>query len=122
VSGTAGPGVIPSVSMWATSDNGTSQQQVQEVTIPEVAQRPDDEVVAELEALGLVPVEHPEPDPQIPAGHVISSDPIAGKRLALQSEVHLVGSTGLPALPLPNATGMSAADGPHTPEDAGVPA
>ena len=112
-------GVIAAVSIWATSDNGTSQQQVQEVTIPEVAQRPVDEVVAELEALGLVPVEHPEPDPQIPAGHVISSDPIAGKRLALQSEIHLVVSTGVPVLQVPNVMGMSAADARSTLEEAG---
>src|SRR5699024_6020660 len=85
----------------------------------DAAERPVDEVAAELEALGLVPVEHPAPDPQIPAGHVISPDPIAGKRLALQSEIHLVVSTGAPVLQVPNVMGMSAADARSTLEEAG---
>lgn len=113
--------MIAGVAVWAAgSDDGeVTQQQTQEVTIPEVAQRPVDEVVAELEAIGLRPVEHPQPDPQIPAGHVIASDPIAGKRLPLGTEIHLLVSTGVPILSVPNVKGMSPSDARRTLEEAG---
>ena len=113
-------GVIAGVSIWATGDGGpsTSSQQ-QEVTIPEVAQRPVEEVVDELTALGLEPVQIPHTDPEIPVGHVISSDPIAGKRLAVGSEITLVVSTGKPILSVPNVMGMSPVDARHALEEAG---
>lgn len=112
--------MIAGVSVWATSDRDQVEQlQTQEVSIPEVAQRPVDEVVAELEAIGLRPIQHPEPHPQIPAGFVISSDPIAGKRLPLGTEIHLVVSSGVPILSVPNVKGMSPTDAQRTLEEAG---
>ena len=113
-------GVIAGVSIWTTGDGGpSSSTQQQEVTIPEVAQRPADEVVDELTALGLEPVQIPQTDPEIPAGHVISSDPIAGKRLAVGSEITLVVSTGKPILSVPNVMGMAPVDARRALEEAG---
>ena len=114
-------GVIAGVSIWATGDNGpgSSEQPQQEVSIPEVAQRPVDEVVEELTALGLEPVQVPQTDMHIPVGHVISSDPIAGKRLAVGSEITLVVSTGKPILSVPNVMGMSPGDARRALEEAG---
>ncbi|GLB64290.1 protein kinase [Dietzia sp. NCCP-2495] len=116
-------GTIAGVSFWLTSDSGKEftqgRQQQQEVTIPEVAQRPVDEVVDELTALGLTPVQFPQTDPQIPVGHVISSDPIAGKRLAVGSEIRVVVSTGKPILTVPNVMGMPPADARKVLEEAG---
>jgi serine/threonine-protein kinase len=114
-------GMIAGVSIWVTGNGGPtfSQRQEQEVTIPEVAQRPVDEVVGELSALGLVPVQFPQTDPRIPVGHVISSDPIAGKRLAVGSEIKLVVSTGKPILSVPNVMGMSPVDARRALEEAG---
>ena len=112
-------GVIAAASIWATGDGGPGFSQQQEVTIPEVAQRPAEEVVAELTALGLEPVQVPQPDPRIPVGHVISSDPIAGKRLAVGSEITLVVSTGLPILSVPNVMRMSPVDARRALEEAG---
>ncbi|NLT55995.1 MAG: Stk1 family PASTA domain-containing Ser/Thr kinase [Actinomycetales bacterium] len=112
-------GVIAAASIWATGDGGPGFSQQQEVTIPEVAQRPAEEVVAELTALGLEPVQVPQPDPRIPVGHVISSDPIAGKRLAVGSEITLVISTGLPILSVPNVMRMSPVDARRALEEAG---
>ena len=113
-------GMIAGVSIWVAGNggNGFTQQQ-QEVTIPEVAQRPVEEVVEELTALGLEPVQVPQTDPQIPVGHVISSDPIAGKRLAVGSEISLVVSTGKPVLSVPNVMGMSPVDARRALEEAG---
>ncbi|MCD2262535.1 Stk1 family PASTA domain-containing Ser/Thr kinase [Dietzia aurantiaca] len=113
-------GVIAGVSIWATGDGGPGfSRQQQEVSIPEVAQRPVEEVVDELTALGLEPVQIPQTDPQIPVGHVISSDPIAGKRLAVGSEITLVVSTGKPILSVPNVMGMSPVDARRALEEAG---
>ena len=114
-------GVIAGVSIWmAGSDRGGfTQQQQQEVTIPEVAQRPVDEVADELTALGLNPVQFPQTDPQIPVGHVIASDPIAGKRLAVGSEIRLMVSTGKPILSVPNVMGMPPAEARVALEEAG---
>ena len=110
---------VAAVSILGNSGGGEGSSQVQEVTIPEVAQRPAAEVVDELTAIGLVPVEIPEPHPQIPEGHVIASDPIAGKRLAVGSEITLVVSTGKPILSVPNVMGMSPADARLALEEAG---
>ena len=114
-------GVIAGVSIWATGDNGpgSTEQPQQEVSIPEVAQRPVEEVVEELTALGLEPVQVPQTDMHIPVGHVISSDPIAGKRLAVGSEITLVVSTGKPILSVPNVMGMSPGDARRALEEAG---
>ena len=111
--------MIATVSIWATSDNTAEVSQVQEVTVPELAQRPAAEVVEELTALGLKPVETLQPDLQIPEGHVISSDPIAGKRLPVGSEITLAVSTGKPILSVPNVMGMSPGDARIALEEAG---
>ena len=112
--------VIAGASIWATSDRrGGETVQVQEVTIPEVAQRPAQEVVDELTAMGLEPIQDPRPDPQVPEGLVVSSDPIAGKRLPVGSEIRLVVSTGKPILSVPNVMGMSPADARVALENAG---
>lgn len=110
---------IAGVAVWVASRDGNGTEQVQEVTIPEVAQRPVDEVVAQLTELGLEPVQHPQSDPRIPAGLVVSSDPIAGKRLPRGAEIHLVVSTGVPILSVPNVMGMAPADARRTLEEAG---
>ncbi len=112
-------GGIATVSILATSGDRGGVAQQQEVTVPEVAQRPVAEVVEELTSIGLEPVQTPAPHPQIPEGHVISSDPIAGKRLAVGSEISLVVSTGKPILSVPNVMGMSPADARLTLEEAG---
>ncbi|MCT1712222.1 serine/threonine protein kinase [Dietzia sp. HMSC21D01] len=113
-------GGVTAVSLWATSNGGDGGiSRTQEVTIPEVAQRPVAEVVEELTALGLEPVQAPAPHPEIPEGHVISSDPIAGKRLAVDSEINLIVSTGKPILSVPNVMGMSPADARLALEEAG---
>ncbi len=113
--------MIAGLSVWATSGDGDGDEtvSVQEVTIPEVAQRPVDEVVAQLTGLGFEPIQHPESDLQIPAGVVVSSDPIAGKRLPRGSEIHLVVSTGKPILSVPNVMGMAPADARRVLEEAG---
>lgn len=112
-------GGVAAASIWATSEGGGGFSRTQEVTIPEVAQRPVEEVIDELASLGLEPVRSDAPHPEIPAGHVISSDPIAGKRLAVGSEISLVVSTGKPILSVPNVMGMSPADARLALEDAG---
>lgn len=112
-------GMIAVVTIWSSGNGGPGFSQQQEVTIPEVAQRPVDEVVEELTALGLDPVQVPQTDLQIPVGHVISSDPIAGKRLAVGSEITLAVSTGKPVLTVPNVMGMSPVDAQRALEEAG---
>ena len=112
-------GVVAAASFWATSDRNGVVTQAQEVTIPEVAQRPVQEVENELTALGLEPVQVLEADPRVAEGLVISSDPIAGKRLPVGSEITLVVSTGAPVLAVPNVMGMSPPDARTALEEAG---
>ena len=50
---------------------------------------------------------------------MVASDPLAGKRLPLGSEVNLVVSTGVPVLPVPNVTGMAPDDARRELEEAG---
>ncbi|EYT65593.1 serine/threonine protein kinase [Dietzia sp. UCD-THP] len=111
--------VVAGLSIWATSDRNGAVVQVQEVTVPEVAQRPVQEVVDELTALGLEPVQNPQPDQRVPAGLVVASDPIAGKRLPVGSEIILLVSTGRPILTVPNVMGMSPVDARVALEEAG---
>ncbi|MFN3600187.1 MAG: Stk1 family PASTA domain-containing Ser/Thr kinase [Dietzia sp.] len=111
--------VVAGVSIWAASDRNDNVVQVQEVTVPEVAQRPVQEVLDELTALGLEPVQNLQPDPRVPEGLVIASDPIAGKRLPVGSEISLLVSTGLPILSVPNVMGMSPVDARVALEEAG---
>ncbi|MET3860621.1 beta-lactam-binding protein with PASTA domain/tRNA A-37 threonylcarbamoyl transferase component Bud32 [Dietzia sp. 2505] len=112
-------GVVAAVSIWAASDRNGGVVQVQEVTVPEVAQRPVQEVIDELTALGLQPVENLKPDLRVPEGLVVASDPIAGKRLPVGSEIILVVSTGKPILSVPNVMGMSPVDARVALEEAG---
>lgn len=112
-------GVVAAVSIWAASDRNGGVVQVQEVTVPEVAQRPVQEVIDELTALGLQPVQDPRPDLRVPEGLVVASDPIAGKRLPVGSEITLVVSTGKPILSVPNVMGMSPVDARVALEEAG---
>uniref|UniRef100_UPI0018911F6A PASTA domain-containing protein n=3 Tax=unclassified Dietzia TaxID=2617939 RepID=UPI0018911F6A len=111
--------VVAGLSIWAASDRNGGVVQVQEVTVPEVAQRPVQEVVDELTALGLEPVQNPQPDERVPAGLVVASDPIAGKRLPVGSEIILLVSTGRPILMVPNVMGMSPVDARMALEEAG---
>lgn len=112
-------GVVATVSIWAASDRNGGVVQVQEVTVPEVAQRPVQEVIDELTALGLEPVQNLQPDLRVPEGLVVASDPIAGKRLPVGSEITLVVSTGKPILSVPNVMGMSPVDARVALEEAG---
>ncbi|MBB1039663.1 PASTA domain-containing protein, partial [Dietzia natronolimnaea] len=112
-------GVVAAVSIWAASDRNGGVVQVQEVTVPEVAQRPVQEVIDELTALGLEPVQNLQPDLRVPEGLVVASDPIAGKRLPVGSEITLVVSTGKPILSVPNVMGMSPVDARVALEEAG---
>ncbi|MCT1514228.1 Stk1 family PASTA domain-containing Ser/Thr kinase [Dietzia cercidiphylli] len=112
-------GVVAAVSIWAASDRNGGVVQIQEVTVPEVAQRPVQEVIDELTALGLEPVQNLQPDLRVPEGLVVASDPIAGKRLPVGSEITLVVSTGKPILSVPNVMGMSPVDARVALEEAG---
>ncbi|GAA1720758.1 Stk1 family PASTA domain-containing Ser/Thr kinase [Dietzia cercidiphylli] len=112
-------GVVAAVSIWAASDRNGGVVQIQEVTVPEVAQRPVQEVIDELTALGLEPVQNLQPDLRVPEGLVVASDPIAGKRLPVGSEITLVVSTGKPILSVPNVMGMSPVDARLALEEAG---
>ena len=113
--------VIAGVGWWASRDRdtGTGTAQIQEVTIPELARRPVDEVIPQLEGLGLIVLREDRADPQIPPGAVISSDPIAGKRLPRGAEIRLVVSTGKPILSVPNVLGMAPADAQRALTEAG---
>lgn len=88
-------------------DSQAAQDKTEMVTVPEVENRPRDEVIDELEKLGLSVRTEEEPHPEIPRDHVIRVNPAAGSELQKDSTVTLTVSTGKENVEVPNVAGQS---------------
>ena len=90
------------------------------VTIPKVANRPRNEVVAELEKLGLLVTVNEEPSPDVPRGKVIRVNPAEGSELQKNSSVTLTVSSGKEVTEVPDLTGMKLDEATTALEEAGL--
>ncbi|OFN74133.1 serine/threonine protein kinase [Corynebacterium sp. HMSC070E08] len=81
-------------------------QRANMVTIPKVANRPRNEVVEELEKLGLLVSINEEASPDVPRGKVIRINPAEGSELQKNSSVTLTVSSGKEVTEVPDLTGM----------------
>ncbi len=78
--------------------------------IPEVAGRSWDEIAAEFEGLGLVPVRVEESSREVAEGLGIQSEPAAGTEVERGAEVSVVVSTGPPWIELRDVSGLTPAE------------
>ena len=84
-----------------------AERKTEMVTVPKVADRPRNEVVQELEKLGLLVTVNEEPNPDIARGKVIRINPAEGSELQKNSTVTLTVSSGKELVDVPDVTGMT---------------
>jgi serine/threonine-protein kinase len=90
-------------------------------TVPDLIGRDPAEVIPELEALGLVPVQFPEDfSDDIPAGLILAQFPNAGERLERGAEVRYALSKGPDVVPVPPLAGLDHAGVIRAIESAGL--
>jgi len=77
-----------------------------QLTLPDVTKDSPSTAAQKLEDLGLVVTRADEPSTTVPAGSVIGTDPASGQRVARESAVTLLVSTGPTPLPLPQVIGL----------------
>lgn len=88
------------------ADDAPSAQS-QQVTVPDVSGRNADEAVDELRGLGLNVETREQNDPVVPAGQVITTDPVPGKLLVQGATITVVTSSGKRMLTVPSIVGKS---------------
>ncbi|AIT59920.1 Stk1 family PASTA domain-containing Ser/Thr kinase [Corynebacterium doosanense] len=77
------------------------------VSVPDLAGQHRDSAASQLEQLGLVVEQDETPNPDVPADHVISSNPTAGSQLRAGTTVRLSISTGEELTKVPDVTGAT---------------
>lgn len=99
---------------WSSDDddnrNGRNQTEVAEhnsVIVPEVENRPRNEVVKELEDLGLLVTVNEEANPDIDRNNAIRINPAPGSELQKNASVTLTVSSGKEIIDVPDITGMN---------------
>ncbi|MCP1388101.1 Stk1 family PASTA domain-containing Ser/Thr kinase [Corynebacterium sp. TA-R-1] len=94
--------------------------ETQMVAVPDVTGKPRQEAVPELEGLGFKVVTSDQPSPDIPRGHVIGTNPIAGSELAPGTLITVNVSTGRELTDVPDLTNLTAQDAAAALEEAGL--
>ncbi len=80
------------------------------VSVPDLSNKTQEEAKAEVEALGLVYAEGtPKPDPNIEAGRVISQNPSFGGTVKKGQTITVIISTGVEVVQIPNVSNMAQA-------------
>ena len=92
----------------------------QMVVVPEVVNRPRQEVIGELEGLGLKTVVSEEPNPDIPRGSVIGTNPAVGSELPAGSLVTVIVSSGRELTDVPDLTNLNPQEAVEALEQAGL--
>ncbi len=106
----------------ATTTTTTTTAPPAGVTVPDVVGQTEDDATSAITDLGLVAATTEAADDKIAKGIVISQDPAGGTDTADGSKVNIVVSTGSEepvTVPVPDVSGMSAADAQTALEDAG---
>ncbi|MEA2024246.1 MAG: PASTA domain-containing protein [Actinomycetota bacterium] len=113
--------LTPSTTTTTTADTTTTTTPGG-VTAPDVVGQTEDDATAAITDLGLVAAKTETADDKIAKGIVISQDPAGGTEVPDDSKVNIVVSTGSEepvTVPVPDVSGMSAADAQTALEDAG---
>ena len=95
-------------------------QRANMVVVPKVANRPRNEVVEELEKLGLLVTVNEEPSPDIARGKVIRVNPAEGSELQKNSSVTVTVSSGKEITEVPDLTGMTVEEATQALDDANL--
>ena len=90
------------------------------ITVPEVENRPRNEVVKELEDMGLQVTVNEEANPDIPRNNAIRINPAPGSELQKNASVTLTVSSGKEITDVPDITGMTLDEASHALEEAGL--
>lgn len=112
---------------WSSDDeknrDGRNQTEVAEhnsVIVPEVENRPRNEVVKELEDLGLLVTVNEEANPDIDRNNAIRINPAPGSELQKNASVTLTVSSGKEIIDVPDITGMNLDQAAQVLEEAGL--
>lgn len=113
---------------WRSDDDrnnrdGRNQTEVAEhnsVIVPEVENRPRNEVVKELEDLGLLVTVNEEANPDIDRNNAIRINPAPGSELQKNASVTLTVSSGKEIIDVPDITGMNLDQAAQVLEEAGL--
>ena len=112
---------------WSSDDeknrDGRNQTEVAEhnsVIVPEVENRPRNEVVKELEDLGLLVTVNEEANPDIDRNNAIRINPAPGSELQKNATVTLTVSSGKEIIDVPDITGMNLDQAAQVLEEAGL--
>ncbi|MFC4564089.1 Stk1 family PASTA domain-containing Ser/Thr kinase [Nocardiopsis mangrovi] len=96
------------------------QSPAERLDIPEVAGMPEDEAMATLEDAGFTNVTpEGQPDPEVPEGEAIDTDPAGGRSATADHEITLRISEGPEAQEVPDVIGSTADEATQTLTDAG---
>ena len=90
------------------------------ITVPEVENRPRNEVVKELEDMGLQVTVNEEANPDIPRNNAIRINPAPGSELQKNASVTLTVSSGKEITDVPDITGMTLDEAAQALEGAGL--
>lgn len=101
-----------------TSDNDQTSATL--VQIPELNDKPQTEAVSELERLGLQVTVNSEPNPEVPRGIVIRTNPATGSAVPTGSTVTVTVSSGKEITEVPDVRDMNTADAQQALEEAGL--
>lgn len=108
-------------------EDRAAQQQQEEATaranmviVPEVEKRPRNEVVAELEKMGLLVSVNEEANPDIERGQAIRVNPAPGSELQKGSSITLTISSGDEITDVPDLSGMTLEEAGKALSDAGL--
>lgn len=91
-----------------SGDSDDSAAVKEMIALPDVAGKPRDEAVAELEQLGFQVAISDETSPDVPRGDVIGTNPTAGSELGKGTLVTVSVSTGRELTDVPDITNMTA--------------
>ncbi|WP_296089890.1 Stk1 family PASTA domain-containing Ser/Thr kinase [uncultured Corynebacterium sp.] len=100
--------------------NQTEVAQHNSVIVPEVENRPRNEVVKELEDLGLLVTVNEEANPDIERNNAIRINPAPGSELQKNASVTLTVSSGKEIIDVPDITGMNLDQAAQVLEEAGL--
>lgn len=103
---------------FSQEEETVAQQQM--IVVPEVVNRPRQEVIGELEGLGLRTVVSEEPNPDIPRGSVIGTNPAVGSELPAGSLVTVIVSSGRELTDVPDLTNLNPQEAVEALEQAGL--
>lgn len=112
-----GVGAIFAYDYFTNDSNDSSATLVQ---IPELNNKPQTEAVSELERLGLLVTVNSEPNPEVPRGVVIRTNPATGSAVPTGSTVTVTVSSGKEITEVPDVRDMTTEEAQKALEEAGL--